>query len=213
MATNTAPLLSFGASGQIAKTQVYAKWRGIPYTRRYVVPANPNTSAQQSTRSIFTFMSNVWKNASSLYQAPWTAYSTGQPFYNRNAFIGQNVKALRAGTTLANMIFSPGAKGGVAPLSISVTGAAGALTVAFTNPTPPTGWTIAAAVAVAIKAGDPHTATTFASFAAEDDTTFDSVHITGLSAGAYEVGAWLVWTKPDGTAAYSVSINGTGTAT
>lgn len=213
MAGTTAPLLSFGASGQVAKTQVYSTWRGVPYVRRYVIPGNPQSANQTKTRSVFSFMSNMWKNAPALLQDPWTLYSTGQPFYNRNAFIGKNVKSLRAGTDMTAWIASPGAKGGVSPLSVTATGGSGEVTVTFTNPTPPTGWTIAAAVAAATKSGDPHTATTYNVVAGEDSSTFDSVALTGLSAGSYEIAAWLKWTKPDGTTAYSVSINRTATAT
>lgn len=213
MATNTAPLLSFGASGQIAKTQVYSTWRGVPYTRRYTVPANPNTTNQQKTRSVFSYMSNMWKNAPALLQAPWTLFCTGQPFYNRNAFIGKNTKSLRAGTDMTDWIASPGAKGGVSPISITATPSAGALTIAFTNPTPPTGWTIAAAVAAATLNTDPHSTANYEVIAAEDDSTFDSVHLSGLSAAEYQVAAWLQWLKPDGTTAYSVSINTTATPT
>src|SRR3546814_4148752 len=63
MAKTTAPLLSFGADGQIAKTMVYSKWKGIPYVRRHVVPANPQTVAQQLTRTTFSKLREMWKIA------------------------------------------------------------------------------------------------------------------------------------------------------
>ena len=213
MATNTAPLLSFSASGQVAKTQVYSHWRGVPYVRKYVVPANPQTAGQTETRSVFTWLSNIWKNSGSLQQAPWTLFTAGQPLYNRNSFMGKNIKVLRPGTTTTAFIGSPGAKGGLAPTSIAVTPGANQLTVAFTNPTAPTGWTLAAAVAMAVLNADPHTSTTYTTVAGEDDTTFNSVVLTGLAASLYTVSAWLQWTKPDGTTAYGVSINATATPT
>lgn len=213
MATTTAPLLSFGASGQIAKTQVYSTWRGIPYVRRLVIPANPKSAAQQKTRSVFSYMSLTWKSAATLAQAPWTAFCTGQAFYNRNAFIGQNTKALRAGTTMTGLIGSPGAKGGIPPTLISAVGAAGAATVTFTNPTPPPGWAITANVALAMLQGDPHVMSTAKPVVAAGTTPFSTVTLSGLTAGVYVISAWLVWSKPDGTAAYSPSINTTATAT
>lgn len=213
MAKTVAPLLSFAGSGQVAKTQVYATWRGVPYVRRYVVPGNPNTTGQQSTRGTFAFFSNVWKNAPALLQDPWTLFATGQPFYNRNAFIGQNTKAVRGETDLTAMIGSPGAKGGLAPLSIAATAASGELTIEFTNPTPPTGWTITAAVAAVILNEDPLTPTSFLSKAGSDSETFDSVAITGLSTAEYQVMGWLKWMKPDGSTAYGPSISTTGTPT
>lgn len=50
MAKLKAPLLSFGASGAIAKTMVFFPWKGINAVRQYVVPANPKTTAQNIQR-------------------------------------------------------------------------------------------------------------------------------------------------------------------
>lgn len=213
MARTNGPLLSLGASGSIAKTQVYSTWRGVPYVRRHVTPANPNTSGQQSTRNVFGYLNGLWKQYPSAAQAPWTLFASGQPLTNRNAFIGQNVKVLRPGTDLTGFIGSPGAKGGLAPASISVTPGTGQLTVAVTAPAIPTGWTIAKAVAIAIKDLDPHSSTDFTTVEGEDASSPYSIVLTGLATSLYLVSAWLQWTKPDGSTAYGVSVNGTGTPT
>ena len=107
MAKTTAPLLSFGANGQIAKTQVYASWRGVKYSRRYVVPANPRTTAQQLTRTTFAFMREMWKVAPSGLKAPWDAFATGKPFLGLNKFVGENIRVLRSQPDMANFIGSP----------------------------------------------------------------------------------------------------------
>ena len=44
MAKVNAPLLSFGASGKLANSLVFMKWKGIPTARRWLVPANPKTA-------------------------------------------------------------------------------------------------------------------------------------------------------------------------
>lgn len=46
MAKLKAPLFSFGASGQIAKSLVYFPWKGLDVVRQHVVPANPKSGAQ-----------------------------------------------------------------------------------------------------------------------------------------------------------------------
>lgn len=212
MATTTAPLLSFGASGQIAKTMVHASWRGVPYVRRHVVPANPQSTEQTKTRSVFGWLSNVWKNSPSAFQAPWTLFATGQPFTDRNAMIGRNTAAMRAGTDITAMVFSPGAKGGISPTAVSASGGSGSVTVTVTAPTAPTGWTIVAAHAAAIRSQDPHSGVLYTMTAGQDTSAPYSIALT-VSAGAYEIGAWLEWTKPDGTTAYSPSTNTTATAT
>lgn len=54
MAKLKAPLLSLGASGQIAKTLVFFPWKGINAVREYVVPSNPKTASQTSQRGYIT---------------------------------------------------------------------------------------------------------------------------------------------------------------
>lgn len=54
MAKVKAPLLSFGASGKIADTQVYFPWKGINAVRKYVIPTNPKTDAQVTQRGWVT---------------------------------------------------------------------------------------------------------------------------------------------------------------
>lgn len=207
MAKTTAALLSFAGSGQIAKTQVYASWRGIPYVRKYTVPANPNSTEQQKTRSAFADFSNIWKNAASLLQAPWTLFAQGQQFYNRNAYIGQNVKAVRGAANLNDWIASPGAKGGVAPTSVTPAGAHGAVTCTFVVPSPPTGWSITQAVVAAILDGNPGSLTDFITFTAFDASSPYAPVLALPAAGTYQIAGWLQWMKPDGSTAYSPSLS------
>lgn len=54
MAKLKAPLLSLGATGAIGKTIVYFPWKGLDCAREYVVPANPDTTAQQTQRDYLT---------------------------------------------------------------------------------------------------------------------------------------------------------------
>lgn len=220
MAKTTGPLMSFDASGQLAKSLVASKWKGRQYMRRHVVPSNPQTTAQTSTRDIFAFLNNVWRQAPGLLSDPWTVFASGQVLTDRNAFMGKNIKAMRnaggvADTTLANFIFSAGAKSGPPPASITVTPGATQLTVAITAPTSlPTGWTIAGAIAAAIKDQDPATGVEYVITAVLDASSPYSCVLTGLTtASLYRVGAWLKWTKPDGSIAYSAQVAGSGTPT
>jgi len=206
MAKPTAPLLSFGASGTIAKTAVYSKWRGVPYVRRHVIPSNPNTTSQQSTRTVFRTTTEMWKVAGSLSVAPWNAFATGRPFLGRNAFIGQNVAQLRGETDMNLFIGSPGAGGGLPPTSIALTPGSGDITVDFTNPTAPTGWSLVSAIAVAFPDQDPSLTFIGPITEGEDATTMNQVVLSGLDTVSHQVAAWLEWTKPDGTTAYSASL-------
>lgn len=50
MAKLNAPLFSFNASGQLAKSLVYFGWKGLDLVRSYVTPSNPKTAGQTTQR-------------------------------------------------------------------------------------------------------------------------------------------------------------------
>ena len=212
MAVPTGPLLSFGASGSIAKTVVFSKWKGRPYVRRHVVPANPKTAAQLLTRNVFTWSSNVWKSSPTLLRSPWDRFATGQVLTGRNSFIGKNVNLMRPETDILLWLGSPGAKGGLAFTSINLTPTSQGFDVTNVVPAIPTGWTFTRGVAAALESQNPQSGTEFLITAADDLVAGDPVQLTGLLAlTAYTVAAWIEWAKPDGSVAYGVSINDTDT--
>ena len=63
MAKVTAPLFSFGASGQLAKALVYFPFKGLDVVRSHVVPANPNSAAQQVQRGYLGDAVDEWHAA------------------------------------------------------------------------------------------------------------------------------------------------------
>jgi len=212
LAKVTAPLLSFGASGQVAKTQVYSSWRGRPYVRRHVTPAYSRTDSQDLTRNAFSFLQQVYKFAPAGLTAPWDSYIKGLVMTSRNAFTKFNLPVLREETDLDNWVASPGSLGGIPPKSAVSTDGSGQLSIAITAPdTIPTGWTIAKAVACCLKDQDPQSGTDYEVTAGEDATSTYAVVLTGLDAVLYQFRAWLVWNRPDGQLAYSPSIGGTDT--
>jgi len=52
--------MSLNARGQIAKTLVFIGWKGLKTIRSYVVPANPNSAAQQAQRGILGDAVDAW---------------------------------------------------------------------------------------------------------------------------------------------------------
>lgn len=216
MAKTIAPLLSFGAAGQIARTGVYSSWKGIPYVRRYVVPANPRTTKQMVTRNVFRTMQRIWLLAPALLKAPFLANAQGRPYTANNKFTSTNVKGIDTDAPPADLSFfqgSPGARGGLPPTGLVLTPAAGQITAAVAVPDAPTGWTLTRAVAVALTDQDPQEEFTGEIVAAYDDSPTYEVALTGLDADTdYVVSAWLEWERPDGGTAYSTSLtDGTST--
>jgi len=215
MATVTAPLLSFGASGQVAKTQVYAKWKGRAYVRRHVTPANPQTAEQSHTRDTFSWLNRVYKTAPALVTDAWKAYAKGAVMTDRNAFQKFNLSNLRDQANLTDkMVMSPGALGGLPPTQV-VTPGNDQLSVAVTAPTVvPVGWTVYSAITAVIPDQDPETGVLYTLSALEDLTSAYVNLFTGLlDAQLYQVFSWLKWNRPDGSFAYSPSIQVTGLTT
>ena len=208
----TAPLLSFDASGQIAKTQVYSKWKGRPYVRRYVVPENPNTAGQQLTRNTFAFLNNLWKFLPAGAIGAWTQYADASRFTNRNGWLKQNVGPLRTETDLLNIVLSTAAGSGLIAAGLAVTPGAGSLELALTAPTLPAGWSIVMAHALAVRNVDPQTSDIYDVGSATDNSAPYAPTITGLTASEeYVCGGWFQFLKPNGDSAYGVSLQDVGT--
>jgi len=215
MAKVTGPLLSFGAGGQIGKAMVASKWRGIPYFRQYVIPANPQTAAQSATRNVFATMRLMWKVAGPIARSAFDSFASGRPFLGLNAFIGQNIKTMRGEVDMDLFIGSPGAKGGLAMVAATAAAGAGSgeVDATITEPTLPAGWAIVAAQAVAFPDQDPANAFVGPLVEGEDVATPFVITLTGLgSAVACQCAMWIKYTKPNGDLAYSVGITDQATS-
>lgn len=211
MAKLTAPLLSMGARGQLGKSLVVSKWRGISYARQHVIPANPRTAAQQENRSRFALLREMWKLAPATVIAPWDAFATGRPFTGMNKFVGENNRLLVGQTDFSTAIMSPGARGGLPPLSVTVAdhATAGSVQVTVVPPaTLPDGWSIVHCAAAAHKDIDPTTLFSGPFVAGTDATDPYQIVLGGFTAGDDVRGyGWVVYEKPDGKYAYSVSLS------
>jgi len=210
----TGPLFSLSARKSLRKTLTYSRWRGIQYVRSHVVPANPDTVAQQEVRQTFRNLNLIWNYMPTIAREPWTARATGQPFTDRNVFFKQNLPVLYSETDLVNFIGSPGSGGAPPPASINAVAGNNIITVDVVAPSLPTGWTIAAAQVMAVMDFDPQSQQTGANVAAgQDATSAYQVVLSGLLEFPYEVRGWLKWTRPDGSFAYSVALADQATPT
>ncbi len=210
MAKITAPLLSMGAAGTIGKVMTFATWRGVPYARQHVTPANPKSTAQVLTRDIFANMNDRWKQGGPLMRAPWDRFSVGQKFVGRNQYMGKNLNVLRGEADMDNYIGSPGAKGGLPAVSLVLTTVAAlGIEAVIVGPTPPTGWTLTSAIATCFIDQTPEAVIGDIVQEVEDATDPYSCDFTGLTATTYQVQAWLKWAKPDTSVAYGASISDT----
>lgn len=208
------PLLSMSARGQIGRSHVFASWRGVPYTRQYAIPANPRTSAQLEIRQPFKWLQDAYRSAPGELVTVYQAFASGRPITDRNAWTKVNLSALQAQTDISKLTYSPGARGGPAPASVSVSGGAASITVSITPPTLPTGWAVLRAVAVALVDQDPQDVFVGPWASNVNSAPPYSVTLSGLQAAtSYLAGGWLVYSRADGQEAYSASLQQVVTTT
>jgi len=103
MAKVIAPLMSFGASGQLAGTLVYFPWKGIECVRQYVHPANPKTTDQQAQRAKLHASVDEWHSLG-LSAADVTAWNRQAaveptPMSGFNAFVKAEIAIRRVPLT------------------------------------------------------------------------------------------------------------------
>jgi hypothetical protein len=89
------PMFSMDASGTLGKTLVYSKWKGRPYGRRHVVPANPKSVLQVSVRAMMRFLSQAWEDIGSTPKGTWDALAAAQNISPFNAYIQENLQRWR----------------------------------------------------------------------------------------------------------------------
>lgn len=215
MAKVTAPLLSIGASGTIGDTITFARWKGVAYGRQRVVPANPKTAAQTSTRNTFRTGTEAWRDMPGGITEVWNAFAEGRALAGRNAFIGFFTRLLRGEITLADMVASPSARSGQTVTSIGAsTGAAsGEIDITYELPPTPDGWTMDSVRLFAAREQDPTDPWTNDTHLADDEIMSGSDTLTGLTPTEnYRVFAFIVWTRPDGRKAYGASRSAEATA-
>jgi hypothetical protein len=82
MAKVTSPLMSLDASGSIAGALTFSKWKGRNYVRQLVIPANPRTTGQQTSREAL--------GSAGRFNSFVQPESTAQTTLNSNAPSGQS---------------------------------------------------------------------------------------------------------------------------
>lgn len=92
MVKTTAPLLSLAASGTIGDAITFAQWKGRPYARVRVDPANPRSAAQVTMRAMMGFISQGWAAIPAWGQDNWTAPAAAENIPPFNFYIKENLQ-------------------------------------------------------------------------------------------------------------------------
>jgi len=107
------PAFSLDASGTLAGTLVFSKWKGRNYIRERVIPSNPKSGGQVGVRAMFKFLAQNWQNLTAGNQATWEDRGEdliASPF---NAFMSLNQTRWR--NFQAPSAEDPAAETGTAP--------------------------------------------------------------------------------------------------
>jgi len=104
----TGALFSLTASGTIGDIITYSRWKGLQYVRTRVIPANPQTAGQTSTRNTLTAGVSAWRDVASVpatSRSSWDYYAsgTGMSGFNRyvKLFIETNTQAVAPWTNVS----------------------------------------------------------------------------------------------------------------
>lgn len=136
----TGPMMSLTASGSFGKVLVASKWKGRPYFRVLVTPANPKSPLQISNRSMFKFLSQNWAAISSADKATWQTIADQIVASTFNAYMKENQTDARnflspgkaspvTRATAPNVLSTWSASPGVRQVTLSLEGDSGANTV------------------------------------------------------------------------------------
>jgi len=126
------PMFSMDASGTIAKTATFSKWKGRNYVRQCVVPANPKSALQVSVRAMMRFLSQAWVGVGSTPQGSWDDRAAALNVSPFNAYIQQNLQRWREFQAPSQT--DPAAETGTEPVATldSATGGPSYMDVEFT---------------------------------------------------------------------------------
>jgi len=95
MAIVQGPAMSLAASGKLANAIVFSRWKGRPYVRALVTPANPKSGAQTGFRSSMKFLAQNWTDLTDVEKATWLSRANDMIVSNFNAFTSYNQKRWR----------------------------------------------------------------------------------------------------------------------
>ncbi len=84
------PMMSMAASGSLGGVITFATWKGRPYARSLVKPANPKSAGQVGVRAMFKFLSQHWAGLSDGEKATWQARADDGKYSPFNAFMAYN---------------------------------------------------------------------------------------------------------------------------
>lgn len=130
MARVNGPLMGLDASGSVADTLTWSKWKGRNYVRQLVTPANPKSALQVSVRAIMRFLSTSWTHVTAADKALWATLAAQQTISNFDAYTQYNANRW---TQSNSPVVSPTEPAGTVPVMGATTATPGKGQIAFSQ--------------------------------------------------------------------------------
>ena len=188
MSKVTAPLMSMGASGALGGAIVFSRWKGRPYVRALVVPANPRSDGQVGLRAMFGFLAAQWAGLSVLNKATWDDPAEALNVSPFNSYMRGNQFQWR--NNLAPSQVYPYAPSGLTVSAPTLTGTAGerSITIDIADGAQAPDWGY---ILVRKLAADPTQSWAFCKAVLEVDPSGTTTFVDSpLDAGEYRYAAW-----------------------
>lgn len=134
------PAMSLDASGTLADTLTFTRWKGRNVLRQRVIPANPKTGPQVGMRAMLKFLSQIWAGLSTANKATWEDRAKLTAIAPFNSFTGYNMTRWRSfkGPSKVDPAIDTGA-GGAAPTT-TPTGGIRQISLSIADGAPAPGW-------------------------------------------------------------------------
>lgn len=111
MARVKGPLFSIDASGSVANTITFSKWKGRNYVRQHVIPQNPQSATQVNVRTAWDLLVVSFQGEAAPEKASWNVFADQFNMSGFNQYVSRGMKEYIVQITSA-----------VTPVSVSVTG-------------------------------------------------------------------------------------------
>ena len=111
MARVKGPLFSIDASGSVANTITYSKWKGQNYVRQHVIPQNPQSTNQVNVRTAWDLLVVSFQGEAAPEVLAWNTFAEQFNMSGFNQYISRGMEEYIVQITSA-----------VTPVSVSVTG-------------------------------------------------------------------------------------------
>jgi hypothetical protein len=136
--------MSLDASGTLANTITFSKWKGRNVLRQRVIPSNPKSGPQTGMRAMMKFLGSYWATLSAANKATWEARAALTNVSPFNSFVAYNMVRWRSfkGPTKVDPAVDTAAAG-AAPTTTATGGIRQIqLSIADGAPAPGWGWII-----------------------------------------------------------------------